>query len=97
MSEPGEIDQVKKIVRKTFEQDFANVEIDRIITEEDVTFDGDPMIRIDVVYAGSVKDMDASKIPGFFSHVMDALEGAGQKAFPLFSFITKGDYAHGRT
>jgi hypothetical protein len=52
-------------------------------------------LRIDVIFEGRPKDIDIKKLSGVVRHVRPRLTDIGEEAFPLFSFISKGDAGAG--
>jgi hypothetical protein len=59
---------------------------------EDTAFYGDDILRIDVVYDGTYKDLDAKKLAGFIRHLRPRLEQIHEPALPLLSFISRADF-----
>lgn len=55
---------VKQAVSETFSLLFSHVRINDVRVREDIDFDGGDILRIDVIYDGTVKDLDAKKLAG---------------------------------
>jgi len=88
---PEDIKRIERIVRDALTRDFDNVEILSIGILEDEDTDGEDVLRIDVIFQGASKDVDAKKLSGAVRHVRPKLRAIGEKAFPLFSFISNKD------
>jgi len=89
------IDGVERIVTETLQADFDNIRILDVAVHRDVDSDGDDVLLIDVLFEGTRRDVDARKLSGAVRHVRPKLQEIGETAFPLFSFVSRGDV--GRT
>jgi len=96
MRAKSDIKKIAGIVRETLSADFGNAKIIDVKVHEDTDYDGEEILRIDVVFEGDRKDVDAKKISGAVRQVRPKLSALGEKAFPLFSFISRGDSDAGR-
>lgn len=85
------LDKIREAVRATLSRDFASVRIIDIRIHEDVDADGDEMLRIDVIFEGSPKDVDAKKLSGVVRHLRPRLNDLSESAFPLLSFISAAE------
>ncbi|HET7413546.1 MAG TPA: hypothetical protein VFJ18_12890 [Pararhizobium sp.] len=85
------IRQIAEIVSDTLRADFDKARILDVRVFSDEDSDGDDVLRIEVVFEGAQKDVDARKLSGAIRHVRPKLSHIGEEAFPLFSFISKGD------
>ncbi len=79
-------------------EEFAKRELDRVQTvavdvKEANDHDGDPILRVTVVYEGDYKRLDPSKLLGFVRHLRPALSERGEERFPVMSYISREDYA----
>jgi hypothetical protein len=88
--------QIAKVVRETLAADFDNVKIIEVIVHDDVDSDGEDVLKVKVIFEGTRKDVDPAKLAGAVRHVRPKLDEIGEKAFPLFSFISSGDWGAGR-
>ena len=91
-----DLGKIAKVVRDTLAADFDKVKIIDVRVREDIDFDGSEILRVDVIFEGTPKDIDARKLTGAVRHVRPKLHDIGETAFPLFSFISKGDWGAGR-
>ena len=89
-------EQIAKVVRQTLANDFVNIKIIDVRIQEEKDSDGDDMLRVEVVFEGQPKDVDASKLAGIVRHVRPKLNEIGENAFPVFSFISQGDWGERR-
>ena len=54
-----DLTSVKQAVNETFSRLFSHVRVTDVRVREDTDFDGDDILRIDVIYEGTYKDLDA--------------------------------------
>jgi hypothetical protein len=83
---------VKQAVNETFSRLFNHVRVIDVRVREDTAFYGDDILRIDVIYEGTVKDLDGKKLAGFIGHLQPKLEQIHEPALPLLSFISRADF-----
>lgn len=83
---------VKRAVSETFSHLFSHVRVSDVRVREDTDFDGEDILRIDVIYEGTVKDLDGKKLAGFIGHLQPKLEQLHEPALPLLSFISRADF-----
>jgi hypothetical protein len=83
--------RIAKIVKEVLAADFNRVKILDVRVKDDVDADGEAMLRIEVIFEGPRKDVEALKLTGTVRHVRPRLRAINENAFPLFSFISKGD------
>jgi hypothetical protein len=87
-----DLTSVKHAVNETFSRLFSHVRVSDVRVREDTDFDGDDILRIDVIYEGTYKDLDAKKLAGFIGHLQPKLEQIHESALPLLSFISRADF-----
>lgn len=85
------IKAISKVVSETLSKDFDNLKITNVEVLRDVDFDGDPILKIEITFVGTRRDIDARKISGAVRHVRPKLSAIGELAFPMLSFITQSD------
>jgi hypothetical protein len=83
---------VKQAVNETFSRLFSHVRVCDVRVREDTDFDGEDILRIDVIYEGTYKDLDAKKLAGFIRHLRPRMEQIHEPALPLLSFISRADF-----
>lgn len=89
MQDSSDIANIARVVLNTLRADFENIKILDVKVSRDEDTDGDEILRIDVIFEGSLKD--ARKFSGAVRHIRPKLHEIGEEAFPLFSFISEGD------
>jgi hypothetical protein len=82
---------IKRIVTQTLRRDFDHIRILDVEIQEDVDSDGEDVLRINVIFEGTPKDLDAKKLSGAVRHLRPKLDKIHESAFPLLSFISKAD------
>lgn len=85
------MEEVAQMVAKTLHNDFENVKILNVKVNHDVDYDGDAILKIEVVFEGRPRDIDARMISGAVRRVRPHLEKLGELAFPLMSFVSRRD------
>jgi hypothetical protein len=87
-----DLTSVKQAVSETFSHLFSHVRVCEVRVREDTDFDGEDILRIDVIYDGTVKDLDGKKLAGFTGLLEPKLEQIHEPALPLLSFISRADF-----
>ncbi len=82
---------IEKALFKLLTDEFENVTIVTVKVLNRIDRDDDIKLDIQVVFEGKPQDLDARKVAGAVRHVRPELAKLGETAFPIFSFITKGD------
>ncbi len=82
------LDEISKVVLETLDSDFNNIEILNVKVHSDVDFEGDDILRIEVVFKGDSKPVDTSMLSGAVRHIRPKLNDIGVATFPLLSFIS---------
>ena len=83
-----------EFVHDTLVADFETGRILDVSVHNDVDSDGDEILRIEVLFEGQPKDIDARKVAGAVRQLRPKLSEISE-AFPLLSFISRSDL--GRT
>jgi hypothetical protein len=76
---------VKQAVSETFSHLFSHVRICEVRIREDTDFDGEDILRIDVIYDGTVKDLDGKA--GRIYRAFAAEAGANTRARVAATFL----------
>lgn len=82
---------LQKVIAESIAKDFENIKIITVNVDRDVDFDGDEFLKIEVVFEGTRKDIDARKVSGAVRHVRPGLRAIGEMAFPMLSFVANSD------
>lgn len=85
-------DVVEKVVRETLSEHFDDIRIQKIFIDEDFDTEGDRILRINVIFLGSPRDLDVLKLAGTTRLLRPKLDAIHESAMPLLSFISKADY-----
>ena len=80
-------DIISGIVRER----FADAVIDSISVEADEDSDGDPILRVTVVFDSEIAQLEPSKLAGLVRHVRPKIRNRKGAAFPIFRFMSKSD------
>jgi len=83
---------IKKAVIETLAGHFNRVRILKVNIKKDVDVDGDDLLRIDVVFDGVSKDLNAEKLLGTVRRLRPKLNEIHESAIPLLSFVSQADY-----
>ena len=80
---------IKALIEETLLSDRIPV-VDVTIIEE-VDWEGDEVLRIDMIFEGSIKKLHGEKLSRALQHVRSKLNEVHESAIPLVSFISKAD------
>lgn len=80
-------DAIAAVVRER----FADALIDSVTVEADEDSDGDPILRITVVFESEIADLETHRLTGLARHVRPSLIERREAGFPIFRFMTKRD------
>ena len=70
---------------------FDNIRIINVKVSKDVDSDDSEILRVFVVFEGTPRKADYKKFSGAVRLTRPKLAEIGEKAFPIFSFVSKGD------
>ena len=77
-------DQVSEAIRKVVTQQLAPTKIVDVKVSEDTDHDGDPILRIVVVFDGD--RLEPQKVVGLTRHLREPFQKLQEHRFPMFSF-----------
>ncbi len=80
---------VEDIVRRCLSSD----RISRVEVQDDWDHDGDPVLRITVVFKSAPSVRDARKMIGLIGDLRSQLKQLDEESFPLVNFISKSEAA----
>jgi hypothetical protein len=86
---------IAKIVKDVLASDFENIKIIEVRVRDDLDSDGDEVLRVDVIFEGSPKDLKGRSLAGAVRHIRPKLIEAKEGAFPVFSFISNKEISAG--
>ncbi len=71
---------------------FTNIQIVKIDVRHDKNRDGEDILRIVIVFDGTIKKADAKQVAGAARYIKPGLTKIDADLFPLLSFVSKLDY-----
>ena len=80
-------DKLEEIVMSLIADRFPDAKINGVIIKADTDSDGDRILRITVVVASAMENLDRDSLLGFVRLLRPKLEAAEYDAFPVMSFI----------
>ena len=83
--------ELAKIIQEKLSEAYKFFEIIEVRVRRDEDFDGDAIVRIDVIYTGDEKDIDSGALAGAIRRVRMFLIANEEEAFPVLSFISAHD------
>jgi len=83
--------KVEKHIKDVLSKDFSGVEILRVHVEDDLSFEDDEILRVEVIFQGRAKDIQPSFLSRAIRKVRPALEEFDLMQFPMMSFISEQD------
>lgn len=86
------ISNLTEIVTNVLRERFDDVDIERVEIERDFDDDGDEILRIQVVFDGKEKQLDARKASSVQRYMRPKLADVSENAFPVISYVSKSDY-----
>ncbi len=75
-------------VSDVISQQLAPARVERVSVENDEDHDGDPILRITVVFSVEGGRLDSKKVLGLARHLREPLKRFREEAFPVFTFMT---------
>lgn len=82
---------LKQLIAKLLTEQFRDVKIESIDVQPDVDEDGEALLIVRVVFDGKHKQLDARKSSSLVRRLRPIIYNAGERAFPVFSFIAKSE------
>ena len=81
--------KIYKIVNRVVREQLAPAQIVGLTVKEAEDADGDPILRIEVVFEAAGGRPDPKKVLGLIRHLRKPLaDEGGSERFPVFSFMT---------
>lgn len=88
-------DKVAETVANTLGPGFENIKILTVNVSPGTDPDGNNLLRIEIVFDGTLKRADARHMASAVRRLRPALEEIDIDLFPLLSFVSKLDYESG--
>jgi hypothetical protein len=91
-----DLTSVKRAVKETLTRQFSHVRVSDVGVCQTTDPDGGEVLRIDVIFDGTSKNLDAKKLAGFVGHLQARLEQMHETALPLVYFISRAELGRNR-
>ncbi|MFQ6550711.1 hypothetical protein AAD018_000025 [Aestuariibius insulae] len=82
---------IDDVVRSLVSERFDGITIVDVNIEEDVDFDGNPILRVSVVYDAKDDTSAGRSFAGLLRNLRPALHGRGEERFPVMSFVDSSE------
>ncbi|MDE2739702.1 MAG: hypothetical protein F4170_06110 [Rhodobacteraceae bacterium] len=82
-------EDIDKILKEFVQKHLEPAEIVNLISREDEDADGDPIMRIRVVYNPEKNPLDPNKTLSLTRHLRQKMGNIFIERFPIFYFVTK--------
>lgn len=86
------MEKLRDIVLDVLRERFDDVAIENIDIQRDRDEDGNDILRVQVVFDGNTKRLDARKASSVQRYMRPRLAEIQETAFPVMSYISKSDY-----
>lgn len=80
--------KIDDVVERVVRQQLAPAQIVGLTVKEAEDADGDPILRIEVVFEAAAGRLDPKKVLGLIRHLRKPLADEGSDRFPVFSFMS---------
>ena len=80
-------------IREQIEKDMVGLQIMDFRAVSDYDHDGDPILRLQIVYDEAGEEPRPSRVSALVRHIRPWLETRLPNTFPVFRFLTAGDFA----
>ncbi|MGI8397816.1 hypothetical protein ACRYWZ_15695 [Agrobacterium deltaense] len=85
------VDKIEKAIEKILSEDFSGVKIIKVNVSDDVDFDGDNILRVDVIFEGKQAEIKPNFMSRAIRTIRPKLSDMDVFAFPMMSFISAKD------
>ncbi len=85
--------KIDKVLKRVVEEQLSPARIVRLSVEHAEEFDGDPILRISVVFKADDDRFDPEKVLGLKRHLRKSLEEVETDSFPILSYMTEAEAA----
>ena len=80
---------LEDIITEIVKERFSDAVINSIEVQADQDSDGDPILRVTVVFDSEISTLEARKLSGLTRHVRPKIMSREDAAFPVFRFVSK--------
>lgn len=81
-------DAIAKTIRDVVERELSPTRIIDVSVEEGAAFDGEEILRVQIVFSPEDNGLEPSKVLGLVRQLRGPLEEQGEGRFPMLSFMT---------
>ena len=85
---PESYQNVEKWVAELVKERFRDAEIVSVEVAEDIDQDGDPVLKVRVIFETETGTLDAEETSSFLRYLRPKLSEHGLEQFPIMSFIS---------
>ena len=86
-----ESNALESAIMEVLSKDFGRTRILKVIVTEDEDFEGDEILKVQVIFEGEPKDLEAGALSSSIRHIRTRLSSMNEFKFPLTSFIAEKD------
>ena len=90
-------EKIERILRETLSKALKGVRIHKLIITPAEDVAGDEILIVEVVFAGRDEVLPTRATTRLVRDVLPALEEAGEKRFPIFSFVAESELKKARS
>lgn len=84
-------EEVTKAVSAMVKERFSDAAIESVSVQPDFDSDGDPILRVVIVFTTREEELDRTKMVGLARHLRSKLDDLNAEGFPLVSFVSMKD------
>lgn len=91
MSDIDTNDALEPAVAEVVRAHFRGSTIDEVTIRPDFDHDGEPILRVTVIFSSDMAKIDPGNLSSIARHVAAKLREQGRSQFPIFRFLSKRD------
>jgi hypothetical protein len=84
-------DALRELFSEVVKERFPDAVIDDITVVADEDSDGDPILRVTIVFDSEIADIEARSVASLTRHARPKLREHNDNRFPIFRFLSKRD------
>jgi hypothetical protein len=84
-----ELESVANTIKEIVEKQLAPAVVTEIVLESDIDHDGDPILRVQVIFEADDDQLDPAKVKGLTRHLREPLDNFANVGFPVLNFTSK--------
>lgn len=79
------------IIERVVQDELKPAQILDVRVSEDVDHEGDPILRVEIVFEVEGNRLDPARVVGLGRHLREPLQKLQEDRFPLFTFMTRDE------